>query len=48
MSAGGVRNQEMVNLGGYLVCLAFPLAGSRGTWDCVARARVAGIPVEFF
>ena len=46
-AAGGIRNQEMVNLGRYLVCLAFPLAGSVGTWDCVRRARAAGIPVEY-
>lgn len=46
-AAGPIRNQQMIDLGNYLVCLAFPLVGSRGTWDCVARARIAGIPVEF-
>lgn len=45
--AGGIRNQEMVNLGGFVACLAFPLPGSRGTWDCVMRAEVAGISVIF-
>lgn len=45
--AGPIRNQQMVNLGGYIACLAFPLIGSRGTWDCVARARRAHIPVHF-
>ena len=44
--AGPIRNQWMVNAGAD-VCLAFPLAGSVGTWDCVRRARAAGIPVEF-
>lgn len=43
-SAGPLRNQYMVNLGAD-ECLAFPLPGSRGTWDCVRRARAAGIPV---
>jgi hypothetical protein len=45
--AGPDRNQRMVNAGADL-CLAFPLAGSIGTWDCVRRARAAGIPVEVF
>lgn len=43
--AGPLRNQEMVDLGADL-CLAFPQEGSRGTWDCVRRAKAAGIPVE--
>lgn len=42
--AGHARNAKMVALGADL-CLAFPLDGSRGTWDCVRRARDAGIPV---
>jgi hypothetical protein len=42
--AGHVRNQVMVDLGA-AVCFAFPLSGSRGTWDCVRRARAADIPV---
>lgn len=25
--------------------LAFPLTGSRGTWDCIYRAEQAGLPV---
>jgi hypothetical protein len=40
-----MRNQEMVDAGGD-VCLAFPSARSRGTWDCVTRAKKAGIHVE--
>jgi hypothetical protein len=43
--AGHMRNQHMVDLGAD-ICLAFPLDDSRGTWDCVRRARAAGIPVE--
>jgi hypothetical protein len=42
--AGPRRNQEMVDLGA-AVCLAFPFGVSRGTRDCMARARKAGIPV---
>jgi len=43
--AGNVRNQEMVNLGAD-ICLAFPLFGSRGTRDCMKRAKAAGIEVR--
>lgn len=44
--AGHVRNQQMVDAGAD-VCLAFPLPGSRGTYDCAARAIRADIPVEW-
>lgn len=43
-SAGPIRNQEMVDSGADL-CLAFPMPGSAGTWDCVRRAKKAGIVV---
>ena len=43
-AAGPRRNQEMVDLGAD-ICLAFPWGESRGTMDCVRRARKAGIPV---
>lgn len=43
-SAGPIRNAEMVKLGAD-VCLAFPFTNSRGTIDCMRRAKVAGIPV---
>jgi hypothetical protein len=43
--AGPDRNQMMVDLGGYFACLAFPMPGSRGTYDCIRRAEAAGIPV---
>jgi hypothetical protein len=42
--AGVIRNQEMVDAGAHLV-IAFPLAGGRGTQDCMARAEQAHIPV---
>lgn len=43
-AAGPLRNQHMVDCGADL-CLAFPTPDSRGTWDCIRRARAAGIPV---
>jgi hypothetical protein len=42
--AGPVRNQLMVDHGAD-ICLVFPLPDSRGTWDCVRRAKAAGIPL---
>jgi hypothetical protein len=42
---GHYRNQQMVDAGA-TICFAFPLDGSVGTWDCVRRARAAGIPVR--
>ncbi len=42
-AAGPKRNQRMVDAKPDL-CVAFP--GGRGTADCVAKARRAGIPVE--
>lgn len=45
--AGHLRNQKMVDLGAD-ICLAFPTASSRGTWDCVRRAEKAGIPVKIY
>lgn len=44
-AAGPLRNQRMVDLGAD-ICLAFPLADSRGTHDCIRRARDAGVPVR--
>jgi hypothetical protein len=46
-AAGPIRNQEMVDLGAD-ICLAFfhPAAENRGTSDCAARAKRAGIPVK--
>lgn len=53
-NAGGpARNALLIDLGatyarhGYTVVVeAFPTASSRGTWDCVNRARNAGLRVE--
>lgn len=44
LKAGPLRNQQMVDSGGIVACLAFPTAASKGTWDCVRRARAADIP----
>lgn len=46
-AAGPRRNQAMVDAGARYV-LAFLLPGSRGTEDCVRRAKAAGIPVRRF
>lgn len=45
--AGHMRNQKMADLGAD-VCLAFPFTHSRGTRDCMERARAAGIEVREF
>lgn len=45
-AAGPIRNQQMIDTEPALV-IAFRLRGpSRGTDDCLRRARAAGIPVE--
>lgn len=44
-AAGPIRNAEMVHRGAD-ICVAFPVPGSRGTWDCVRKAADAGIPVQ--
>lgn len=43
-AAGPIRNQKMVDMKPDL-CLAFPLSSSRGTIDCINRARRKGVPV---
>ena len=43
--AGPIRNQRMLDEGKPDRVLAFPLTGSKGTWDMVRRARQAGVPV---
>jgi hypothetical protein len=42
-AAGPIRNQLMIDKGRPDLVVAFP--GGRGTADCVARARAAGIEV---
>jgi len=48
--AGGIRNTWMLDdlEPGELVdvLLAFPLAGSIGTWDCIRKAKARGIPIR--
>jgi hypothetical protein len=50
---GPARNDLLIDLAltyaryGYTVTVeAFPIAASRGTWDCVNKARNAGLQVE--
>ena len=43
-AAGPRRNQRMVDCGADLL-LAFPINESRGTYDCIRRAKKAHIPV---
>ena len=45
--AGPIRNQEMVDSGADQ-CFAFPLPSSKGTYDCIKRARETGIPVTVY
>jgi hypothetical protein len=49
-AAGNYRNQALVDaVTPHLPdvqAYAFPLPGSRGTWDCVRRVKAAGIPIE--
>lgn len=45
--AGPIRNQQMVDAGAE-ICVAFLEPGSRGTADCLARARAAGIPTRVY
>ena len=45
--AGPIRNQEMVDAAGpKAVCIAFHKNQSRGTGDCIARARKAGMKIR--
>ena len=45
--AGHVRNFNMVKEGAN-VCLAFPLADSKGTWHCASIAHRVGMPVYVY
>jgi hypothetical protein len=44
-AAGHVRNVEMFDTMQPEHVLAFPLPGSKGTWDAVREAKRRGIPV---
>lgn len=46
-AAGPLRNQQMVDYG-VDICLAFMNEGSKGTADCVRRAKSAGVPTVVF
>jgi hypothetical protein len=41
-AAGPIRNAAMVATLPN-ICIAFPLRSSRGTWDCIDKAKAAGI-----
>lgn len=41
-AAGPMRNQQMVDSGAD-ICIAFPAPDSKGTWNCVNKARSAKI-----
>lgn len=43
-----VRAQELASAGHDVHCYAFPLSGSRGTWDCVRRMREQGIATTVY
>lgn len=52
-SAGPIRNGHMVSVavslracGWQVTCEAFPLATSKGTWDCMSKMRAAGFEVN--
>lgn len=55
-AAGPLRNQQMVNSASdlsqrhlcHVVCAAFPMDDSVGTWDCIRRATRARIPTLIF
>lgn len=44
--AGPIRNQQMLDEGRPDVVVAYPLPGSKGTWDMINRAKKAGVPVK--
>lgn len=46
-AAGPYRNQKMVDLGADIV-LAFKNPGSKGTQDCIDRAKKAGLNVKVY
>lgn len=44
--AGPIRNAQMLTEGKPDICLAFPLPGSKGTWDMIRKANAAGVEVR--
>jgi hypothetical protein len=47
LKAGGIRNQQMIDeLPRMDVLVGAPDPESRGTYDCMRRAKAAGIPVD--
>jgi hypothetical protein len=49
LGPGNRRNQRMIDQRPKAdICLAFPMPGSSGTYDCAARAHVERIPVVWY
>ena len=46
--AGPKRNQRMLEQTNPDLVIAFPLEGSKGTWDLVNRANFLSIPVKIY
>lgn len=44
-AAGGIRNSKMLRMHPEALVYAFPLPGSKGTWDCIRKARKRGMKV---
>lgn len=47
-TAGPIRNTHMLSVGKPDICLAFPLPGSKGTWDMIRKANRAGLEVRIY
>jgi len=45
LAAGPIRNQRMLDKGRPHGVVAFPTEQSRGTWDMVKRAKLAGLKI---
>lgn len=45
-AAGSIRNAQMLTEGKPDLVLAFPLPGSKGTWDMIRKANAAGVEVR--
>jgi hypothetical protein len=47
--AGPIRNLEMIQRDPRpLACYGFPLGQAKGTWDCLMKAKGAGLPTHYY
>jgi len=46
LKAGPMRNNLIVDAAEEMI--AFPLSGSKGTWDSIGKAKAKGIPVHVY